>query len=122
LGFGFTIGPIRLKPAGLSVIRESIIDDLSMQSTTVIGIFNRKQNLHTAIQIAMHEVGAAEIDLVVAAVFEQVNSGMLQKSTQNANNTDVLTQARHSRSKAADATNNQRDRYAGIGGVVKLFN
>src|SRR5215475_6179961 len=86
VGFGFTIGSVRQKPACLGVIGKSVVDDLSMQSATVVGIFDRKKNLHTAIQIAMHEVGAAEVDLFAAAILKQINPGMLEKSSQNADN------------------------------------
>src|SRR5262245_14912267 len=65
-------------------------------------ICQREHDLDTMIQVARHQVRAAEIDLLLTAVAEVVDTAVLQKPPDDADHTDALADARNARPQTAD--------------------
>ena len=58
-----------------------------------LGVLDGEENLDAAIEIARHQVRAAQIDLFRAAIPEVVNAAVLQESAHDAGDADVLADA-----------------------------
>ncbi len=63
------------------------------------GVIHRRQHLHPVIEIALHQVRAADQQLVVAgpAVGKVVDAAVLQEAPDQAHHADILAHARHTR-------------------------
>ena len=61
------------------------------------------------IDIARHQVGAADVDLLLAAVVEVVNAAVFQKTPHDADHFDVIADPRHAGPQTADAAHQQLD-------------
>ena len=73
------------------------------------GIFDREEGLDPPIQVTGHQVGAAQVDLGIAAVLEIINAAVLEEAPDDAGHADVLADPRHARPQAADAAHDQID-------------
>src|SRR5262249_34974947 len=74
-----------------------------------VRINNRTQCFHPTIEIALHQIGAADIDVQTSAVLERVDSGMFEESADNRAHLDVLAHAIDVRPEAADPSDNRVD-------------
>jgi hypothetical protein len=83
------------------------------------GVLDGKQDFDPPIQIARHEIRAAEEDLLVTTVAEVVDPRVLQKPADYRGHGDVLADARHSRPETADSTHLEIDLNAGLRGLVQ---
>ena len=64
-------------------------------------ILDREDDLDPAVEVPLHQVGAAKIDLVLSAVAEVVDAAVLEEAADDADHPDVLAPARHARPQAA---------------------
>src|SRR5258705_4330886 len=87
-----------------------------------LDVADRVQRLDAPIEIALHQVGAADVHLFVAAVVEPEDSRMLQEAADDGSHTDVVADARDAGAQAADAANDQVDPYAGLRGAIEHAN
>src|SRR5262245_27186521 len=83
---------------------------------------DRKEHFNTAIEIPVHDVGAAQINFLIPAVFEQIHARMLQETSDDTGNADVLTESRDARPQTTYAANDQCDRHAGLRRRIELLN
>ena len=72
-------------------------------------ILKREQDFHALMQIARHPIGAAEVDLRLAAVLEVKDSAVLEEPPHDAAHADAVADATNSRSQRAYATHQQID-------------
>ena len=59
-------------------------------------VLHAHQRLHPAVEVAVHEVGAAEPVLAPIALAEDHDAGVLEEAAHDAADVHVLRQARHS--------------------------
>ena len=83
--------------------------NLIPESGLQAAVLYREEGLDAAIEIARHQVGAADEHLFVTAVVEIVDPGMLEKASHDGRHLDVLTHPGDARTEAADATGLQLD-------------
>src|SRR5208283_2562063 len=84
---------VRLHVAGLGLLLHVGAQDVVFQHANQSLALYREQHLDAAIQVAWHQVGAAEVDLLVAAVAEVKNAAVLEEATHDAGYLDVVADA-----------------------------
>src|SRR6185369_16554267 len=72
-------------------------------------IVYRRHCLYAAVEITRHPVGRAEVELFVAAVGEIEQSRMLEKSADDAQDSDAVAHALNPRTQAADSAHDEID-------------
>ncbi len=82
-------------------------------------VLKRKQDFHALVQIARHPVGAAEVDLRLAAVLEVKDAAVLEEPAHDAAHADAVADATNPRPQGANATYEQIDLHAGLRSVVE---
>src|SRR5438270_2151291 len=82
-------------------------------------VVDPNQGLDSPVEVAVHQVGRPEIDLVVAPVVEVEDSRVLEKAAQDAPHGDPLAQAGDTGSKRAYGTNHELDPHALLAGNVE---
>src|ERR1035438_1176406 len=84
---------------------ENLVLDLTNQRR----VFQGKQHLHATVEVAWHQVGAAQVDFFFAAVTEIIDAAVLQEAADNADHLNVLADPRHARPQAANSAHQQAD-------------
>src|SRR5712671_2291169 len=84
-------------------------------------IFDRRDDLHPPIEVAGHPVGGPEVQLGVAVVSEIENARVLEKTADDADHSDSITDARNSRPQAADPTDDQVDVHSGLRRIIEML-
>ena len=82
-------------------------------------IFDRDQQFHSLVQIARHPVCAGDKRQIIAAVAKVDDAAVFEISIQNADNADVIAQARYVRSQTANAPYVQVDLHACLRRLVQ---
>src|SRR5438309_6212177 len=82
-------------------------------------VFQRKHDFHTLVEIAGHPVGAAEIDLFLAAVGEMENATVLEKAAHNAAHANTVTNPAHAGTESAHAPDDQIDIHSRLRGAIQ---
>src|SRR4051794_28816012 len=77
------------------------------------------ERLDSAVEVAVHHVGAADEDVPIAAVREREDTRVLEVAPENRSNADVLAHAFDARHEAADATHPDVDGNTGVAGAVE---
>jgi hypothetical protein len=85
----------------------------------VYRIHDRREDLHAAVEVARHPVGARDVDLLVAAVGEAERAPVLEEAVDDRAHLDALGEARDARAQAADAAHEQLDLDARLRGRVE---
>src|SRR4051794_36407911 len=80
---------------------------------------NREDRLDPAVQVARHEVGAADEHLVVAAVAEVVDARVLEETSDDRRDVDCLADAGYAGTQTANAAYLQVDAHASLRGAVQ---
>ena len=71
-------------------------------------------HLDAAIEVALHQVGAADVDLFLAAVEEVVDARVLEEAADDRSHRDVVADAGNAWPQAAHAADDQVDLHAGL--------
>ena len=108
------VGAIGQQEAGLVRIPELGIED-PLELFAQTRVINRTRDLHTAVEIARHEVGGGNIELCVTAASELINAAMLQKAPDDAGDVNILRFTGHTRQDAADAADDELGLHARAG-------
>src|SRR5437660_6634955 len=82
-------------------------------------ILKREQDFHALMQIARHPIGAAEVDLRLAAVLEVKDSAVLKEPPHDAAHADAVAGATNSRPQRAYATHEQIDVHSCLRSAVE---
>ena len=112
------IDAIRLHDLGFHIIAPEPVEDF-VDVFLHPGRDNRKDGLDAAKEIARHPVGAAEVDLGLAAVLETKNAAVFEKSPDNAAHLDILAHIGMPALRAAHAAHHELDAHAGRGGAIE---
>ena len=66
-----------------------------------------KKGFDPVIEVSRHDIGAAEIELLLAAIMKVVSAAVLKKTADDAYNPDIIAYSRNSGLKTADAANDE---------------
>ena len=95
--------PVWTKKACFDVVRQVGGDDDLDELAAKVRIEDGENDLHPAVQVAGHEIGAAEKDEGIAAVGEDVDAAVLEEAVDDAADADGFAEAGNSRTETADA-------------------
>lgn len=84
------------------------------QVRLVVPILHWKDDLDPAIEVPLHQIGATEVEFVVAVVMEVIHPAVLEKSPNNASDADRLAPAWDAGPEAANPSNDQVNFDAGL--------
>jgi hypothetical protein len=115
----FNVCPARAEIAALDIVAQMHGQDRIHYLPSYFGRLHGKETFYPAIQIARHEVGAAEVQFLVTAVSEVKGARVLQETPDYARHPDVLTQILDPGPETADAAHLQVDSDPGAGGLVE---
>src|SRR5438309_2047522 len=105
--------PVRVQPPARSpVVHAHVHEPADAALVTAVG--DPDQQLHPAVQVPVHHIGAADPDLAVFVIpgAERVDPGMLEEPAEHAADPDVLGKPGDARAQRADAAHPQVDRHA----------
>src|SRR6266581_385504 len=85
------------------------VEQLLQDNRTQHRVLDRKQRLNAPIQVALHQVCAPQVDLLVSPVAKVKNPAMLQETPYKASDADVLTHAGNTRAQAAYTAHDKVD-------------
>ena len=95
-------------PVAFQMMRFPFVCQLNVkdlfQSINQLGIADGKRYLDAMTQIASHEVGAAEINLLVPSIPKIVDTAVLQEPAYDAADADIVTESADRRPQAAKST------------------
>src|SRR5437667_7058928 len=74
-----------------------------------LDVADRIQRLDAPIEVALHQVGAPDVHLLVPTVVEPENTGVLEEAADNGPDGDVVADAGNAGTQAADAAYDQVD-------------
>src|SRR5262249_5384520 len=114
-----TIRAVALQCASLRVVHEINCQDRIPEVTFEPRVLDGKEHFDAPVQIAIHQIGAPQVDLLRTAVGEVVDPAMLQESPDDAPAPNRLAHTWNPWAQAAHATNDQVCLYAGLGGTVQ---
>ena len=95
------------------IVRHREIEQV-LNLAQVLRVGEPHERLHPAIQVAVHQVGAADIYLWIPAVDEGEDAGVLEIAPENRPNVNVAAESLDSRLHAADAAHEQFDGHTGL--------
>src|SRR5918998_543813 len=87
----------------------------------VVGFAQGEELLDAPVEVALHQVGRTEVDLLVLALPEGVDSRVLQEAPHQRDHSDVLADPFQAGFEAADAPDHQLYAYPGLRCYVELF-
>src|SRR5690606_9548324 len=110
--------PVRAEPprGGALVHRE--VEEL-LDLIQVLRSGEAHERLDAAVEVAVHHVGAADVDDRVAVVLEAEHARVLEVATEDAAHADVLAQSLDARLEGADAAHPDIHRDAGLARAVQ---
>src|SRR5437588_162254 len=106
------IASIRQQFTGVGRIRQVGLEYFVANGYTQAGASDGEECFDTVIQIALHHVGTAQIDLLVAIIAKVEDATVLQKTPDNTPHTNIVTYVRNTRLQTAYTTYNQVNTYS----------
>src|SRR5215207_4169462 len=113
-------GAIGAELPAVGVVGELEVEQASYP-LAMVSLAQGEGRLHAPVQVALHEVGATEVDLLVVPVGEGEDARVLQKTSHQRDHADVLANALHARPQAADTAHDQVYLHPGLRGLVEEF-
>ena len=83
------------------------------------GVAQVEDHFDALVDIALHPIGAAEIDFGFAAVAEDVDAAVLEEAADHAADANPAAESAHSRTQRAGAAHDEFDLHARLRGFVK---
>jgi hypothetical protein len=109
---------VRPQLARLDVVGQIGTQNLVPDARDETEVAHRRHDLDAPVQIARHQVGAADVRLVIAAVGEPPQPTVLEEAPDNAAHTNILAHTRYSRAQRADAADEQVHLHTCLGGAI----
>src|SRR5215216_4455177 len=98
--------------------RDDLVSDLRCPTP----IFNGEDHFDSPVKIALHQVGTAKINLVLATVAEVIDAAMLQEAANQTDHADVLAPTGNARSQAACPAHDELDLHPSAGRAIERTN
>src|SRR5262249_14896150 len=116
---GYTlVGSIGQHPPRFHIVLQIDAEDFVTQTPQDVGLDDREQHLHAAIEIARHQVRTPEIDLFLPSATEVDNPAVLEDPADNAGHANRLAHPGDPGTQAAHAANQQVDLHPGLGRAI----
>ena len=96
------IKPIWIEKTGFDVIGEISWYDNFEKLSPKFEIEDGKNDFDSAVKIAWHKIGAAQIDVRVSAIGKNIDSAVFEKTVDDTLDGDVFTEARNPWAQAAN--------------------
>ncbi len=87
------VSPVRPHHVSKLVITQVEIQDVLADVSNMFGFSNREQEFHPAIEIALHEICRAQINLFLPTIEKVINSTMFQKPSDNTGHVNVFAES-----------------------------
>jgi hypothetical protein len=116
------IKPVWIEKTGFDVIGEISWYDNFEKLSPKFEIEDGKNDFDSAMKIAWHKIGAAEIDVRVSTVGKNIDSAVFEKTVDDTSDGDVLTEARNPWAQAANPADQKLDWHPFLGGLVEGLN
>ena len=117
-GLGALITAVRLHEVGVDIVLQIIFEDILPQIAGMLRVGDGKHDLHPEIQVARHQVGAAQVDLFAAIVEKIIDAAVLEEAAHDADHANIPAEPLHTSDQAADPPDEQVHFHAGLGGLV----
>src|SRR5262245_2387090 len=104
---GAFVRSVHLQPAHFDIVGEGGLQDLADDALFDPFVFDREEDFDAAVEVAVHEVGAAQVYFFIAAVKEAIDAGMFEEAPDDAADADRLAAAGPAGAQAADAADDQ---------------
>ena len=98
---GAQVAAVLLQKSCFHIVGEVCSQNLMYHAVAQQRILKREQDFHALMQIARHPIGAAEVDLRLAAVLEVKDSAVLKEPPHDAAHADAVAGATNSRPQRA---------------------
>ena len=116
------IEPVWIEKTGFDVIGEVSWHDNFEKLSPKFEIEDGKNDFDSAVKIAWHEIGAAQIDVRVSTVGKNIDAAVFEKTVDDTSDGDVLTEARNPWAQAANPADQKLDWHPFLGGLVEGLN
>ena len=116
------IEPVWIEKTGFDVIGEVSWHDNFEKLSPKFEIEDGKNDFDSAVKIAWHKIGAAQIDVRVSTVGKNINAAVFEKTINDTLNGDVLTEAWNPWAQAANPADQKLDWDPFLGGLVEGLN
>ena len=117
-GSGALITAVGLHEVGVDIVLQITLEDVLPQIAGMLRVGYGEHHLDPVIQVARHQVGAAQVDLVMTIVEKIVDAAVLKEAAHDADHADIPAEPLHPGDQAADAADEQVHFHAGLGGLV----
>ena len=106
------VGPVGEQHSRLRIVRQLTKENFVADAPLVDLVFDRKDHLDAPLEVSWHPIGAAEKNLVVAAVAEIVDPRVLEKPPDDRSDADVLTDPRNAGAQTTNSAHQKIDLHA----------
>ena len=103
---------VRMEFARLRGVTQGNIEDIPLDMLAQRGILDRKQYFDPTVEVARHQVRTAHVNLGLTAVSEEVDAAVFEESSDDADDADILGDARNTGAQAACLTADEVDFHA----------
>src|SRR5215210_7982203 len=111
-------GAVRAEFPAVRIISELEVEQAAdLLAVTLLA--QREGRLDAPVEVALHQVGASQVHLLVIPVGEGEDTGVLEEASYQRDYADVLAHGFHAGPEAADAAYDQVYLYPGLGGFVE---
>src|SRR5580700_3839570 len=95
--------------------RDHLVENLTAKR----GILQAKHHFHAFVNVALHPIGATQIDFRVSTVAESEDAAVFQEAPNDASNANAAADAANTRAQSASSAHDQFNLDAGLRGAVE---
>ena len=103
-----------MQDARIDAVAQIGADQIIENMTANAFFLDREHRLNATIEIPLHQISAAKIEFLVAAVAEIIDPAVFEETPNDAYDADVLTPTLDARSQTADSANDEIDLDSGL--------
>ena len=111
-----------LEQASFACVREIRGEDFVADAFSELWILDGKEDFNASVKITLHPIGATEIKIGCASIFEIEDAAVFEKASDNAANADATTDATQAGDESTLAANDEINFDAGFGGAIEGLN
>src|ERR1019366_6665498 len=104
---GAQVAAVLLQESCLHIVGEVCGQNLMHHAVAQQRVLEREQDFHALVQIAMHPIGATEVDFRLAAVLKVIDAAVLEEPAHDTAHADTVAEAANPRAQRANAAHEQ---------------
>src|SRR6185295_12487017 len=116
------VAPVGPQTAGLHVVSQAHIQHFFLQMFPESWVLDGRNQLDAPVQVSLHPIRTANVDVFFASVKEIKDPAVLQESSDDTGHGDGVRQSRHSGPQRAHAANQQIYRNAFLRSFIQFAN